>query len=148
MCSHLEAVCWREAPEFTSRAMELLARAKRAFDSIPRFAKTGLPFIAFVIGGSFFLKEFAELRYEFRKSTSLDPRELEAAGLQKRDPSETTIEAVYEEIKNLDTDNWENIRGPRMHEEGGLDTLETIKKKAAARRKEQEEAARKKILDA
>lgn len=31
-------------------------------------------------------------------------------------PNEVTLEKVYDEIKTLDIDNWENKRGPRPWE--------------------------------
>lgn len=32
-------------------------------------------------------------------------------------PGEVTLESEYEKIKDLDIDNWEQIRGPRPWEE-------------------------------
>ncbi|XP_034240861.1 cytochrome c oxidase assembly protein COX16 homolog, mitochondrial isoform X2 [Thrips palmi] len=73
----------------------------------------GLPFLLFVVGGSFALKEFAKVRYEF---THVNPFDL---------PIEEKIESVrvdpekeYDNIMNkIDLDNWENKRIPRPWEE-------------------------------
>lgn len=34
-----------------------------------------------------------------------------------KDPSEISLEKEYEKLKDLDIDNWEQIRGPRPWEE-------------------------------
>jgi len=90
-----------------------------------------------MIGGSFGLREFAQLRYQFRKTKTLDPKDVD---FPMKPSSEITIESVYEEIKDLDLDDWENIRGPRPHEPGSEEAIAQMKQKAAARRKQLEEA--------
>lgn len=34
---------------------------------------------------------------------------------------EITLESVYEKIKDMDIDNWEQVRGPRPWEEGSIE---------------------------
>ncbi|CAG9766652.1 unnamed protein product [Ceutorhynchus assimilis] len=78
--------------------------------------KYGLPFLVLIVGGSFGLKEFTQLRYQFRKVSPLSREESMKMGLEKKRPEEVTLEIEYEKIKKLDIDNWEQIRGPRPWE--------------------------------
>uniref|UniRef100_A0A6M2E3U9 Cytochrome c oxidase assembly protein COX16 homolog, mitochondrial n=1 Tax=Amblyomma tuberculatum TaxID=48802 RepID=A0A6M2E3U9_9ACAR len=82
-----------------------------------RFLRLGIPFMVFMVGGSIGLKQFASLRYEFRKS-EFTRKDAEEAGVKVKDTEEVTLEAVYKEVQALDIDNWKNIRGPRPWEEG------------------------------
>ncbi|XP_045450508.1 cytochrome c oxidase assembly protein COX16 homolog, mitochondrial [Melitaea cinxia] len=77
--------------------------------------KYGLPFIIFMIGGSFGLREWTQIRYQFSKVKGVSKDEAEKMGLHK--DKEVTLETAYEEIKKLDIDNWENKRGPRPWEQ-------------------------------
>ncbi|XP_063233372.1 cytochrome c oxidase assembly protein COX16 homolog, mitochondrial [Bacillus rossius redtenbacheri] len=82
------------------------------------FFRYGLPFIVFVVGGSFGLKEFAQLRYDYSKREKIDPDELrEKYGIQMKKRGEVTLESEYEKLKQLDIDNWSNIRISRPWEE-------------------------------
>nr|BAN21334.1 conserved hypothetical protein [Riptortus pedestris] len=81
------------------------------------FFKYGLPFFIFMIGGSFGLKEFTALRFQFSKKEVLRPEDLKHLGITMKKPGEVTLESEYEKIKEMDIDNWENIRGPRPWEE-------------------------------
>lgn len=58
----------------------------------------------------------------------LDPRELKKYGIEMKKPGEVTLESEYEKLKELDIDNWENIRGPRPWEEDTLAQLPSYKK--------------------
>lgn len=83
-----------------------------------RFVKFGIPFLALVLGGSFYLEQFSKLKYQFGPQKSLvDPAALKKEGIAVRDRSEITLEAEYEKMKQLDIDNWKQIRGPRPWEE-------------------------------
>uniref|UniRef100_A0A8D8YEU5 Cytochrome c oxidase assembly protein COX16 homolog, mitochondrial n=1 Tax=Cacopsylla melanoneura TaxID=428564 RepID=A0A8D8YEU5_9HEMI len=97
----------------------------------------GVPFVVFVVGSSFVLREFTTLRYEFRKSEALDPSELKTIGIEKKDPSEITLEKIYEKTqKEIDLDNWTQVRGPRPWEDmSEFEKLkqENLSKKQAAR---------------
>ncbi|CAG4935131.1 cytochrome c oxidase assembly protein COX16 homolog, mitochondrial [Colias croceus] len=76
--------------------------------------KYGLPFILFVVGGSFGLREWTQVRYQFARVKGVTKEEAEKMGLHKA--REPTLEDAYEEIQKLDIDNWENKRGPRPWE--------------------------------
>ncbi|XP_022129924.2 cytochrome c oxidase assembly protein COX16 homolog, mitochondrial [Pieris rapae] len=76
--------------------------------------KYGVPFILFIVGGSFGLREWTQLRYQFSQVKGVSKEEAEKMGLHKA--REVTLEDAYEEIQNLDIDNWENKRGPRPWE--------------------------------
>lgn len=95
--------------------MNSLERIQQFFNQ--RFVKFGLPFLFVIVGGSFGLKEFAQLRYQFSRKSQISPDELEKHGIKMKKPGEVTLETEYDKIKNLDTDNWEQIRGPRPWEE-------------------------------
>ncbi|KAG5666408.1 hypothetical protein PVAND_014437 [Polypedilum vanderplanki] len=91
--------------------------AKFQFYSKKRLFRYGLPFLLFVAGGSFGLREFTKLRYQFSKKTTIKPEELEKKGIEMKKPGEVTLESEFEKIKTLDIDNWEPIRGPRPWEQ-------------------------------
>ncbi|KAI4459574.1 mitochondrial outer membrane protein 25 [Holotrichia oblita] len=78
--------------------------------------KYAVPFFILVVGGSFGLKEFAKLRYQFSQISPVR-KEAEKLGIQMKNPSDITLEKEYEKLKQLDIDNWEQIRGPRPWEE-------------------------------
>jgi len=79
--------------------------------------KYGLPFLIMIVGGSFGLKEFTSLRYQFRKVSPVNPEEAKKFGVEMKKPGEVTLETEYEKLKNLDIDHWEQVRGPRPWEE-------------------------------
>ncbi|XP_041980557.1 cytochrome c oxidase assembly protein COX16 homolog, mitochondrial [Aricia agestis] len=89
--------------------------------------KFGLPFVTFVIGGSFGLKEWTTIRYQFAKVKGVSKEEAEKMGLHKE--RDVTLESTYEEIQKLDIDNWENKRGPRPWEESGQQAQSGHKKR-------------------
>ncbi|KAJ8718445.1 hypothetical protein PYW08_002682 [Mythimna loreyi] len=76
--------------------------------------KYGLPFILFMVGGSFGLREWTQIRYQFSKVKGVSKEEAAKMGLNRE--KEVTLEQTYEEIQKLDIDNWENKRGPRPWE--------------------------------
>ncbi|CRK92122.1 CLUMA_CG005741, isoform A [Clunio marinus] len=82
-----------------------------------RSFKYGTPFLVLILGGSFALKEFTQLRYQYAQKKTIRPDELEAEGVKMKEPEEVTLEKVYEKVKEIDIDHWENIRGPRPWEE-------------------------------
>ncbi|KAG7300305.1 hypothetical protein JYU34_015893 [Plutella xylostella] len=89
-------------------------------DSIQSFGKRksvryGVPFLLFVVGGSFGLKEWTQIRYQFSKVKGVSKEEAEKMGLNRT--KKVTLEDAYEEIQKLDIDNWENKRGPRPWED-------------------------------
>ncbi|KAG0713583.1 Cytochrome c oxidase assembly protein COX16, mitochondrial [Chionoecetes opilio] len=78
----------------------------------------GVPFLMMIVGGSFGLKEFAQLRYDFRPQKTISKEDAEKLGITMKDRKEVTLETEYEKIAKIDTGNWENVRGPRPWEEG------------------------------
>lgn len=94
--------------KFLTRTQKFLSR---------RSVKYGIPFLIVVVGGSFGLKEFTQLRYQFSKVSLIRPDELKKFGVEMKKPGEVTLESEYEKIKNIDLDNWEQKRGPRPWEE-------------------------------
>lgn len=81
--------------------------------------KYGVPFMVLVVGGSFWLKDFASIRYQFRKTESIKPEDYLAAGVVKKEKP-PTLEEEFEKVKQIDTEHWESIRGPRPWEEATL----------------------------
>ncbi|KAH0948916.1 hypothetical protein HN011_008065 [Eciton burchellii] len=72
----------------------------------------------FILGGSFGLREFTELRYRYKRTNEYVMRnELQKKGIEMKQPSEITLEKEYEKLKTLDLDNWQNIRIPRPWDE-------------------------------
>ncbi|XP_020842069.1 cytochrome c oxidase assembly protein COX16 homolog, mitochondrial isoform X1 [Phascolarctos cinereus] len=74
----------------------------------------GVPMMILVIGGSFGLREFSQIRYDAVKA-KLDP-ELE----EKLKRNKVSLESEYEKIKDSTFDDWKNIRGPRPWEDPDL----------------------------
>ncbi|XP_067005719.2 cytochrome c oxidase assembly protein COX16 homolog, mitochondrial [Anabrus simplex] len=81
------------------------------------FFRYGVPFLLLVVGGSFGLKEFTVLRYQYSKKSALRPEEAEKYGVKMKKPGEVTLEKEYEKVKEMDIDNWSIVRGPRPWEE-------------------------------
>lgn len=89
--------------------------------------KYGVPFILLIVGGSFGLKEFAQLRYQFSRNKAVTREELEElTGVQMKAKEDVTLEKLYEEVKQINIDHWEPVRLPRPWEETG--TPQTEKK--------------------
>lgn len=90
----------------------------------------GVPFLVAVVGGSFGLKFYSQLRYDIQNERHIMTKTKELrdmAGAQK----EHTIEEEYEEYKRtVDIENWKNIRGPRPWENDNKDYKELIEKRA------------------
>ncbi|XP_069714432.1 cytochrome c oxidase assembly protein COX16 homolog, mitochondrial [Phaenicophaeus curvirostris] len=73
----------------------------------------GVPLLLYLVGGSFGLREFAQIRYDVHKlQGKVDP-----ALKEKLKQSTVTLESEYEKLDKSDLDNWENIRGPRLWED-------------------------------
>ncbi|XP_022664036.1 cytochrome c oxidase assembly protein COX16 homolog, mitochondrial-like [Varroa jacobsoni] len=110
--------------------MQILLRIKQAYSQQGRFIRFGTPFGLFMIGGLLGLKEFTSLRYEVSSTKKLTKEEWAKYGLKKKDEGETNIDIIYEtDIKKMDTDSWENVRGPRPWENDGT-FMEKMKEKA------------------
>ncbi|XP_058423210.1 cytochrome c oxidase assembly protein COX16 homolog, mitochondrial [Diceros bicornis minor] len=74
----------------------------------------GVPMLLLIVGGSFGLREFSQIRYDAVK-IKIDP-ELE----KKLKMSKVSLESEYEKIKDSAFDDWKNIRGPRPWEDPDL----------------------------
>ncbi|XP_027274221.1 cytochrome c oxidase assembly protein COX16 homolog, mitochondrial [Cricetulus griseus] len=88
----------------------------------------GVPMLLLVVGGSFGLREFSQIRYDAVR-IKVDP-ELE----KKLKENKITLESEYEKIKDSTFEDWKNIRGPRPWEDPELlqgRNPETLKPKAA-----------------
>ncbi|XP_023784958.1 cytochrome c oxidase assembly protein COX16 homolog, mitochondrial [Cyanistes caeruleus] len=67
----------------------------------------------YLIGGSFGLREFTQIRYDVHKlHGKIDP-----ALKEKLKQNTVTLESEYEKLEKSNLDNWENIRGPRPWED-------------------------------
>ncbi|XP_025006483.2 COX16 cytochrome c oxidase assembly homolog isoform X2 [Gallus gallus] len=67
----------------------------------------------YIVGGSFGLREFAQIRYDVHKlHGKVDP-----ALKEKLKQNNVTLESEYEKLEQSDLDNWENIRGPQLWED-------------------------------
>uniref|UniRef100_A0A1A9UZ38 Cytochrome c oxidase assembly protein COX16 homolog, mitochondrial n=1 Tax=Glossina austeni TaxID=7395 RepID=A0A1A9UZ38_GLOAU len=77
----------------------------------------GVPFLIFMVAGSFGLQKFSVLRYKYSRQQTVTPEERELVGVNMKKPEDVTIEREFEKIKKLDIGNWENIRGPRPWKE-------------------------------
>nr|CAG4643876.1 EOG090X04DO [Lepidurus arcticus] len=89
-----------------------------------RIVRYGLPFLTLVVGGSFGLQYFTELRYRFRSRQPVTEDEAKQYGIQMKKKEEVNLENVYETIKNVDIEHWENKRGPRPWESDNPTTKE------------------------
>ncbi|XP_006877367.1 PREDICTED: cytochrome c oxidase assembly protein COX16 homolog, mitochondrial-like [Chrysochloris asiatica] len=67
-----------------------------------------------IVGGSFGLREFSQIRYDAVK-IKIDP-ELE----KKLKMNKVSLESEYEKIKDSAFDDWKNVRGPRPWEDTDL----------------------------
>ncbi|XP_028733328.1 cytochrome c oxidase assembly protein COX16 homolog, mitochondrial [Peromyscus leucopus] len=88
----------------------------------------GVPMLLLVVGGSFGLREFSQIRYD-AVTIKVDP-ELE----KKLKANKITLESEYEKIKDATFEDWKNIRGPRPWEDPELlqgRNPEALKPKAA-----------------
>lgn len=56
-------------------------------------------------------------RYQFSRKTSITLEEVKKHGIEMKKPGEVTVEGEFEKLKDMDIDNWEQIRGPRPWEE-------------------------------
>ncbi|XP_031990995.1 cytochrome c oxidase assembly protein COX16 homolog, mitochondrial isoform X1 [Hylobates moloch] len=74
----------------------------------------GVPMLLLIVGGSFGLREFSQIRYDAVK-IKMDP-ELE----KKLKENKISLESEYEKIKDSKFDDWKNIRGPRPWEDPDL----------------------------
>lgn len=99
--------------------------------------RIGAPLICFIVVGPFVLQNFAQIKLvkiqfltcnranyclrSFRFKYFVDRTKVSQEELRELDrikaKPEVTLEEAFEEVKNMDIDNWEQIRGPRPWEE-------------------------------
>ncbi|KAI8434179.1 hypothetical protein MSG28_012294 [Choristoneura fumiferana] len=103
-------------PAKEGNLLEQIASLRNSFAVLSKRKsfRYGLPFLLFVVGGSFGLREWTQIRYQFSQVKGVSKAEAEKMGLHKA--KDVTLEDTYEEIQQLDIDNWENKRGPRPWE--------------------------------
>jgi len=88
----------------------------KSFDSFlkNKFIRFGLPFMLLVVGGSFGLREFSQIRYDHRKVKFISPEELKKQGIDMKPRGSVTIETEYKKLmEQVNLDNYENKRIPR-----------------------------------
>ncbi|XP_044023397.1 cytochrome c oxidase assembly protein COX16 homolog, mitochondrial [Siniperca chuatsi] len=77
--------------------------------------KYGVPMLLLVVGGSFGLREFTQIRYDAQKiRRKLDPSLEAKVNVQRQS---TVLQEEYEKMKELNLEEWKNIRGPRPWED-------------------------------
>lgn len=78
------------------------------------FFRFGAPFILLIVGGSFYLKEFSQIRYDHRKVKFISPTELKKQGIEMKPRGSVTIETEYQKlVEQVNLDDYENKRIPR-----------------------------------
>lgn len=92
--------------------MDLVESMKNVINN--KFFRFGAPFILLVIGGSFGLKEFSQIRYDHRKIKRISPEELKKQGINMKPKGSVTIETEYKKLLDqVNLENYENKRIPR-----------------------------------
>ncbi|KAG4069575.1 hypothetical protein HA402_006941 [Bradysia odoriphaga] len=81
-----------------------------------KFVKYGAPFLLLVVGASFGLREFQQIKFKYFRDTSVSPEEITKHGVKMKKTGEVTLETEYDKVSKIDIDNWSNIRGPRPWE--------------------------------
>ncbi|CAD5231395.1 unnamed protein product [Bursaphelenchus xylophilus] len=111
-----------------------------------QLTRIGLPFFAIVLGSAYLLKHFQQVRFDFRKvrkeqDTYKEFKEsLAKDGIQIKQ-SPVTIDEVYDEVSKIDTEHWENIRGPRPEESNEEYLKAKAKQQAEAKEKKEKRRA-------
>lgn len=99
------------------------------------FFKHFLPFCALCVGSFVGLAEFRKLNYTFKRNdeTVIFKEYLKQVGMEEGDfqmKSTPSLEEEYENVvKDINIDNWKNIRGPRPWEKS-KETQEKLRKEA------------------
>ncbi|XP_069093246.1 cytochrome c oxidase assembly protein COX16 homolog, mitochondrial isoform X1 [Pleurodeles waltl] len=103
----------------------MLPGVRRAFQK-NKTLRYGLPMFLLIIGGSFGLREFTQIRYDAQKLRGkLDP-----ALEEKVRKKSVSIESEYDKLRDSSFNDWQNIRGPRPWEE--TQPLQEQERKAVA----------------
>lgn len=103
--------------------MDKLSRIRRN-----KHFRFGLPFVIMVVGSSYGLKYYSEVKFLIQEERHIISKTKE---LQKLAVKQHTIEEEYEDYKRtVDLDNWKNIRGPRPWESDNQEYKELIERRA------------------
>lgn len=79
-----------------------------------KFIRFGLPFMLLVVGGSFGLREFSQIRYDYRRVKFISPEELKKQGIEMKPRGSVTIETEYKKLmEQVNLEDYENKRIPR-----------------------------------
>ncbi|KAG8445370.1 hypothetical protein GDO86_010235 [Hymenochirus boettgeri] len=73
----------------------------------------GAPMLLLIVGGSFGLREFTQIRYDAQKLK----RKIDPALQELISKKNVTLESEYEKIKESSYEDWKNVRGPRPWED-------------------------------
>lgn len=96
--------------------------------------KFGVPFMLMIVGSSFGMKFYSEVRFKIQEERHIISKTKE---LQQMAVKQQTIEDEYEDYKKtVDLDNWKNIRGPRPWEENNEEYKELIERRARESKKQ------------
>lgn len=96
-----------------------------------RHFKYGAPFVVAIVGGTFGLQFYSQLRYDVQAEKRLISKTKAIRELSEN-KKPVSIEEAYEEYKQtVDIDNWKNIRGPRPWEGDNTEYKEVIERRAA-----------------
>lgn len=93
-----------------------------------RFFYQGVPFLVFLVGGSFALKQFTSIRYEVHE---LKDESNELSNIFKVVDFEKEAPKMLSEV---DHEHWENVRAPRPYEDNS-EYLKHIEKRIQEEKK-------------
>jgi len=76
-----------------------------------KFLRFGVPFMLMVVGGSFGLREFSQIRYDYRKVKLISPEEMKNQGIEMKPRGSVTIDTEYQKlVEQVNLDDYENKR--------------------------------------
>ncbi|KAJ3613582.1 hypothetical protein NHX12_019828 [Muraenolepis orangiensis] len=75
----------------------------------------GVPMLLLIVGGSFGLREFTQIRYDVQKVKRKMDSSLEAHVDPQRQAG--MLQEEYQKMQEVNLDEWRNIRGPRPWED-------------------------------
>jgi len=76
-----------------------------------KFLRFGVPFMLMVTGGSFGLREFSQIRYDYRKVKLISPEEMKNQGIEMKPRGSVTIDTEYQKlVEQVNLDDYENKR--------------------------------------
>lgn len=82
-----------------------------------RLVLYGLPFMVILVGSSYGMTGFANVRYKYRKGEKFNFSDLEEKGIKVKH-EKTDLETEYKKLQQeLKIENWDNVRGPRPWED-------------------------------